>query len=312
MERVQIRDGVNVDQCTRYAEAAMCGAVDYYARLIYTIRDERCKVRIFRNKSETQVAQILARLSEEIRKAIIAKYYADRPGTRIEDIQLTQSSRNNRQDADLCHFLRGRPIAIEVKFGAETNRNIGMRVFEQIFGTAVFTEATSRLARRNWEDFFVAEGRDAAAQYQLLWQTLNGAIDAFNAFNASRGFVLPAANQRYMEKVVLNTTGDGKFDGEFMKFVLDGDNFSDLKRIPTGIGRWTIYRTERIDGRTVSRCNVIVRNYETNVQIKYVLNWKNNYSLRGNKQDKVPAKLGLGTPSWNVWVEVEVSALRAA
>lgn len=115
-----------------------------------------------------------------------------------------------------------------------------------------------------------------------------------------------------MEDTILNTTGDGSFRGEFMKFVLDGSDFSDFKRIPTGSGYWTIDRTERIDGRDIVRCNVFVRNYETNVEIKYVLNWKNNYPLKGNRADKVSAKLGFGSPCWNVWVEVEVSTIQAA
>lgn len=304
--------GVNVDQCTRYAEAAMCGQRDFYARQIAAISSEKQKAKVFRNKTSSQVESILVRLSEEIRKSIIGKYYRNSPGTRIEDVVLTQSSDDNRAGADLFHDWNGVPIAIEVKFGAETSRNIGMDTFDRIFGTDVFSVATSRMIRKEWERLFLDDGRDEQRQLERLWRAINGAIDKFNAFNENRGFVLPEQNQMYMEDTILNTTGDGSFRGEFMKFVLDGNDFSDFKRIPTRIGTWTIDRTERIDGCDIVRCNVFVRNYDTNVEIKYVLNWKNNYPLNGNRADKVPAKLGLGSPSWNVWVEVEVTSIRAA
>ena len=306
------RSGVNVDQCTRYAEAAMCGQTDLYAQRIAAISSETQKARVFRHKTAPQVETILVRLSEEIRKSIIGKYYRDRPGMRIENVLLTQSSDDNRAGADLFHDWNGIPIAIEVKFGEETSRNIGMDTFDRIFGTDVFSVATARGIRKEWERQFLKDGRDEQRQFERLWCAVNGAIDRFNAFNAARGFVLPEQNQIYMEDTILNTTGDGRFRGEFMKFVLDGSDFSDFKRIPTRIGCWTIDRTERIDGHDIVRCNVFVRNYDTNVEIKYVLNWKNNYPLRGNRDDKVSAKLGFGSPSWNVWVEVEVSTIQVA
>jgi len=68
------RSGVNVDQCTRYAEAAMCGQTDLYAQRIAAISSETQKARVFRHKTAPQVETILVRLSEEIRKSIIGKY----------------------------------------------------------------------------------------------------------------------------------------------------------------------------------------------------------------------------------------------
>ncbi len=303
------QNGVNVDQCTRYAEAAMCGQMDFYAKQIAAISSETQKPRVFRHKTAPQIESILVRLSEEIKKSIIGKYYLDKPGMRIENILLTQSSDNNRAGADLVHDWNGIPISIEVKFGKETSRNIGMDTFDRIFGTNVFSCVTSRMIRKEWERQFLKDGRDEQRQLTRLWNAINSAIDRFNAFNAARGFVLPSQNQLYMEDTILNTTGDGTFRGEFMKFILEGSDFSDFKRIPTRIGTWTIDRTEKIDGHNIVRCNVFVRNYDTNVEIKYVLNWKNNYPLNGNHADKVPAKLGFGSPSWNVWVEVEVSTI---
>lgn len=301
--------GVNVDQCVRHAEAAMCGDVAFHAAAIAAIPNESQKVRVFRRKTAEVIGQILMRLSEEIRKSIISKYYPN-GGVKLSDIILRQSSDNNREGADLYHICGTKRVVIEVKFGDETSRNIGMAMFERIFGTDVFTAATCLSVRKNWERAFLSEGRNAQLQFERLWTAINRAIDKFNSLNESRGFVLPRANQEYMEKEILNTTGSGGEQDEFMKFVLDGEAFDDFKKIPTGIGRWTIDRVHHVDGRSVSRCNVFVRNYDTNVEIKYVLNWKNNHPLLGNVHDKVSAKLGLGTPSWNVWVEVEVTMIK--
>lgn len=300
--------GVDVDQCVRHAEAAMCGDIAFHAAAIAAIPNERQKVKVFRNKTAEDIGQILMRLSEEIRKSIISKYYPN-GGITLNDIILRQSSDNNREGADLYHICGTKRIVIEVKFGDETSRNIGMTMFEKIFGTNVFTCATSLNARKRWEQLFLSEGRNESLQFERLWAAINEAIDAFNSLNENRGFVLPLANQEYMEKEILNTTGSGGEQEEFMKFVLDGETFDDFKKIPTGIGRWTIGRVHHVDGVDVSRCNVYVRNYDTNVEIKYVLNWKNNHPLLGNVCDKVSAKLGFGTPSWNVWVEVEVTMI---
>lgn len=42
------------------------------------------------------------------------------------------------------------------------------------------------------------------------------------------------------------------------------------------------------------------------IQIKYTLNWKNNYKYNGKK---LIAKLGFVCPSWNIWIKVEVKQL---
>lgn len=304
------RRGVNVDQCVRHAEAAMCGNIAFHAAAIAAIQNESQKVRVFRQKTAEEIGQILLRLSEEIRKSIISKYYPN-GGIKLDDVVLLQSSDNNKEGADLYHICGTKRIVIEVKFGGETSRNIGMAMFERIFGTNAFTCATCLDVRKRWERLFVSEGRNTQLQFKRLWAAINGAVDAFNTLNESRSFVLPLANQEYMEKEILNTTGSGGEQEEFMKFVLDGESFDDFKKIPTGIGRWTIDRVHHVDGSRVSRCNVYVRNYDTNVEIKYVLNWKNNHPLLGDVSDKVSAKLGLGTPSWNVWVEVEVTVINS-
>ena len=296
--------GVNVDQCTRYCEAAMCGNVQPYAERIHAIPDAY-RVRIFRNKTQAQITEILYRLSGEIKKIVFSKFYSCNDGYTFQDVCLTQTGNNNREGADLIHRhkLTGEEINIEVKFGEKTDRNIGMKMFNKIFGNTIFLDALSMSIRKEWKERYYRE-RDEEAQLRRLWAAINVAIENFNEFERSYDFILQPENQKLMEQEILNNAGDGHINGKFVKIILDGDSFNDLKSIPTGIGKWIVQEVKKIDGTEIKRCNVFVHNYDTNVKIKFVLNWKNDYRIG---EIKAPAKLGLGSSNWNVWVEVHVS-----
>ena len=44
-----------------------------------------------------------------------------------------------------------------------------------------------------------------------------------------------------------------------------------------------------------------IRNDAMGRQMRFILNYKNNYRMRNG--DKVPARFGLGSPSFNGWIE---------
>lgn len=305
------RGGVNVDECVRYAEAAMCGDCEKYACKIASILDENTKVRIFRGKCQQEIQAILKRLADQIRKMILCKYYDNVLEFSYEDLILHKSSNDNKKGADLYHehLKTHEKIDVEVKFGEKTDRNIGMKLFKDIFACDAFDKALSLPQRKEWETLFSYD-RDEHKQLERLWQRLNKAINEFNGVQRANNFILPESQQALMEARILNATGRGDFHGKFLKVELDGDEFEDLKTIPTGIGKWIVEEVMPIDGVSVTRCNVFTRNYDTNVQIKYVLNWKNNYRLKKSPHDKVSAKLGLGSSSWNVWVDVFVTKIQ--
>ena len=295
----------NVDSCVREAEAGLCKDCRKHAVRIAAISDN-LRVRVFRSKSEQEIEDILKRCSETVKACIIDKFYNGRIS--IDEIVLEPSSDDNKEGADLVHVLpNGEEVSIEVKFGAQTDRNIGMKTFIKIFGSKVFKEALSNKNRKSWLALFDRDNSEEN-QFKRLHDTLNLAVDKFNEEQRNKNFKLTHAEQAYMEEEIINASGGAnvsKTYDHYLKFVLDGEDFSSFSRLTTGVGSWIVQSVNKLSDE-VKRVNIFVNNYDTNMQIKYVLNWKNNYPHNG---ESLMAKLGFGCPSWNVWITVEITTL---
>ena len=298
----------NVDSCVREAEAGLCKNRQKHAMRIAAMPDT-LRVRVFRAKSKTEIDDILKRCSETVKACIIDKFYNGlKNKISIEEIVLNPSSDDNKEGADLVHVLpNGEEVSIEVKFGAQTDRNIGMATFIKIFGSKVFKETLSTKNRKLWLSLFDKDNSEKN-QFKRLHEMLNIAVDKFNDEQKSKNFKLTRAEQSYMEEKIINVSGgtnvSKKYD-HYLKFVLDGEDFSSFSRLTTGVGSWIVQSVNRLSDN-VKRINVFVNNYDTNMQIKYVLNWKNSYPHNG---EDLMAKLGFGCPSWNVWIMVEVTTI---
>ncbi|OYX42408.1 hypothetical protein B7Y94_03440 [Candidatus Saccharibacteria bacterium 32-49-12] len=294
----------NVDQCVRYCELAMCEDMALYSDMITQIPDLN-RVVALRGKNRQQIIDLLTNCRKTVQIDIVNLYYSD--GINYTDITFTSDSTNNRDGADIIHTLpSGQAISIELKFGQKTDRAIGMVTFENIFGASHFTEALSVNTRKGWIQGYVNQP-DVSQQKYRLETTLNRAIDGFNQYYDDRNRRLSESAQEYMERVIINNTGDGSKDStHLLRYIVEGDQFREIKRIPTGHGYWMVKPVKPL-GPGVSRVTIFVYNSTTNVQIKFLLNWKNNYKLPNG--DKVSAKLGLGSPSWNVWIEVDASSV---
>lgn len=70
--------------------------------------------------------------------------------------------------------------------------------------------------------------------------------------------------------------------------------------IKTQTGQWIVEPVPYIDDFS-DRANVVVHNEEIGIKIKFLFNFKNNEKVAGVPV-KADAKLGLGSPSWNVWI----------
>ena len=298
----------NVDSCVREAEAGLCS--NHFEHALHISRlSNNLRVQIFRNKSVEEIDKILQQCSETVRACIIDKFYDDsKEKISIDDIIIASSSNNNRDGADLIHVLPDKKIiSIEVKFGAQTDRNIGMQVFEKIFSSHVFTNALSINNRRAWLSKFDRDSNEEN-QFNRLQNALNEAIDIFNIEQKNKNFKLTQTEQKYMENIIINASGSSDFLNKYdyyLKFVLDGEDFNSFSRIITGVGSWIVQSVNKLSDN-IKRVNVFVNNYDTNTQIKYTLNWKNNYKYNGKS---LMAKLGFGSPSWNVWITVEITTL---
>jgi len=292
----------DVDKCVRECEAALCDGVELHAKNIFQLPAAQ-KVRLLRDKTEQQIITILKNCKQAIQIQIATEFYSNKIA--FGDVKLEKSSNDNRDGADVFHKLpNGKIIDVEVKFGAETNKAIGMAQFTQIFGSNIFTEALNPSQRREWIELY-KQNPDSEAQLKRLADVLNVAIDKFNDLNFHKNYTLTSDEQLAMERVIINNSGDNRRQSDhYLKFIVEGTSFRDLKKLPTGLGTWTILKVKKLDA-TTKRLNVFVINQTTSLQIKYTLNWKNNYQIPG--RGKVSAKLGLGAPSWNVWVDAELA-----
>ncbi len=295
----------NVDFCVREAELGLCGNFNQHSFAIAGINDSE-RVKIFRKKDAKGIEIILKNCSKTIKAYIINRFYHNNRIS-INDISLKHGSDNNKVGADLIHILPNKKsIDIEVKFGEKTDKNIGMAVFEKIFGSQAFSKALSKEKRNEWRELYCQE-LDEQKQLDRLFSILNLAIKEFNEYQENRNYTLTKEEQEFMEDEILNTSGTNNTKGNYyLKFILDGDNFSSFGCLTTGIGSWIIEPVNALSAN-VKRVNVYVKNYDTNIQIKYTLNWKNDYKYKNGL--RASAKLGLKTPNWNVWVTAEIQKI---
>ena len=296
----------NVDKCVRECEAGLCGDTARHSQNITEIINAE-RVRVLRNKSAEWIEDFIQNGQKVIQNKVKQDFYPD-ANIPTDDILLQPSSNDNKIGADLFHVLpNGEVIDIEVKFGDETDKNIGHNVFSKIFGTNCFAEELSVEARREMLEAFRSEQRDEARHFTRLFEKINRAIENFNAHTRNQNSTLTPEQQTYMEQEIINSSGStsGSPHNHRLKFILTGINLRDAKQIKTGEGAWMIQRVKKLDN-SIRRANVFVFNHQTNIQIKFTLNWKNNYK---SNNERFPAKLGFGSSSWNVWISVEITEL---
>lgn len=292
----------NVDECVRLCENALVEDLELNSRLISRL-DSNLRVHLFRNKDVYFIQKSLSNSKRVIQQKIIDSFYSD---FSVNEIKLIKGSKNNKEGADLIHILpSGEIVEIEVKFGQATDKNIGMEQFNNIFGTSVFQDNLNLNARKYLFSKFL-QHENVSKHTQELNSILNDVIFEFNQHLEDIGYKLDSSRQNYMENLIINNSGSNqKTNSHFLKFIIKGETMRDVDNLPVGIGTWLIDKVHLIDSN-VKRVNVYIKNHHTKIMIKYVLNWKNNYKYNGKSY---PAKLGFGTPNWNVWIKVEISLL---
>ena len=289
---------VDVDQCSRYAEAGLCGDTAENAAKISMIDDGLRNI-IFRNKSAYQIEQMLVSFSDEIKRTISTKFG-------FECNNLYASSNNNRDGADLFALSpAGEKITIEIKFGAYTDKAVGMSHFAKILGTTIFSDALSAEQRKKWQGLVINEYPDFSKQMARTTQTLNSAAAKFNALMEKNDYILSPDSQVFMEDYLLNNSGDyDSHTNNYIRFEVNrgGTEINDVVLVKKGCGTWRVDKVNPIDPNDgKARINVFAQNNVTNLQIKFTLNNKNDLHIQ-NTNIKVRSKYMLNSPSWNVWI----------
>jgi hypothetical protein len=288
----------NVDKCVRACESALVGDVKYYSDIIYSLNENE-KILIFRKLKVENIEKILLDYRGKIKKEISKRFY----GGIIEPdlITLIQTSNNNKDGADLKHILpTNEVINIEVKFGSATDKQIGMNQFFEIFGIDAFARALDLNNRKKWLTIY-EKNNDDQQQIDRLFKVLNESIDIFNDIIVNKGFLLSNDQQVHMESLVINNSGDIRNQKQkYLKFIFSDKDFYGTDNLKTNAGKWNVRLVKKLD-RENKRVNIHLVNEVTNISIKYVLNWKNNYKHNGKS---IKASLGFGSPSWNIWINV--------
>lgn len=285
----------NVDKCVRLCQKGVCSDTSYYSNEISKLKDN-LRVNILKGKSNDQIQILLSSWSEYITKIIKDKYYSKDKVI----IKLLPSSDNNKKAADIFHILPNQErVDIELKFGAATDKQIGMKNFDKIFNNSFFSVEFSNDIRKHMFCEFINENYDETKQSLRLIDTLNRIIKNFNKFVSNSKFQLNKNSQKELEDLLFENSGElSSSSKEYMRFELNGDNFELIKPLTKGEGMWEIEEVALLKEQR-DRVNVKLYNFKSNLKIKFTLNWKNKYKFNGLKYK---ARLGFGSPSWNIWI----------
>ncbi|MBQ7202047.1 hypothetical protein IJS18_01500 [Candidatus Saccharibacteria bacterium] len=289
----------DVDLCTRYAEEGLCGNPKSCALKINTIPDSLRNI-IFRGKNSSQIEKMLEKFSKTIIESVTNKY-----GFTCNSLKA--SSNDNKDGADLycINTKNGELINIEIKFGSFTDKAAGMESFSQIFGTTIFTDTLSNTTRKQWAALIAQEYPDISKQSLRLSIALNKAINIFNSEMSKKNNILTGVEQSFMEDYLLNNSGSYESkNNNYIRFETDKNGSKIVEATPVikGRGTWIVEKVKPIDiNDDKSRINIFVINKETKTEIKFVLNNKNDFKIKGTNI-KIRSKYMVNSPSWNVWI----------
>ena len=294
----------DVDKCTRCAEDGLCGDARKNALKISSINDNLRNL-IFRGKNATQIERMLVSFSAKIKKVVSDKFGFDCD-------RLYASSNNNKDGADLyAKSPSGKMITIEVKFGSYTDKAAGMEAFSKIFGTDIFSDALSNAKRKSWQKMVLSEYPNLSLQLKRTTDALNAAVVDFNKLIAKSNYKMSLESQGYMEEYLLNNSGSrSSHTDSYIRFEVakDGSDINDVALVEKGRGLWRVKKVLPMDSHDEkARINIFAYNDETNLEIKFTLNNKNDLHLPSSGI-KIRSKYMLNSPSWNVWIRKRNSA----
>jgi hypothetical protein len=252
----------------------------------------------FRNKTKMDLFAFFKKLNCQL-KRIIEGYFSERV------ISVCEDSHDNKVGSDLyVSTTNSRELNVhhvELKFGSETNRNIGNKSMDQIFtveeGRNSFAEMF-REVREKQKKFMSNNPNKIDLGYKHLYDLLKEVSDALSSLKRDGKFTVNSS----MMRVLLTTTGSFdtheylddllKIRVDYSTEILDSLKIMDQPNIS---GLWEV---EKI-GMAENSIRVEIKTKNAFISTKFLLNWKNDYTYLGIKY---PAKLGLGSSSWNVWI----------
>lgn len=277
----------NLYECVNHCEKFLVDDDETHIKDILTLNNNNI-VKCLRNKSETDIKHILLSLRENIISVVKEKYNTN-------DVKLFNSSSNNKLFGDLYCIVNDEQINIEIKFGKETNSNIGMKSFIQFMNDDIIKSYLTQSIRKEWIKQMIEENLDEEKQLLRLSNHLNQLIDEYNKkFN---GVYLTTEQVDLLLNKIINSSGSITCDcNNYLKFVSIGSKFILEETITFKDNNWKFDEISHITND--NKRMVIHISNDHNEKIYLTLNWKNDYNIKNI--GKVASKCGLGCPSWNV------------
>lgn len=280
----------NVNQCVKLCEQYMADCGSGIPEQVSLIPDEN-RIKSLRRKSLDSIAKTLDKWSENIHSGIEQKYGA------IASIETGNA--DNKTAADLAVSLEsGMKLDIELKFGSETNSNIGLATFERLFGISL--EMPCDVRNQWFEQVYVTKEKTEDEWHSFFKEYYNGKIDPLN--QSYEGKTLNEEQTNFLVNSILNSSGSPTGNGsEIVKFALKQGRMTMVEPIETR-GAWIGTRTNSIVDPLKNRLNFAIEDDEH--RVTFILNWKNTYRKNGIA---VPAKYGFGSASLNIFARSKKS-----
>lgn len=255
----------------------------------------------YRRKSEEELAGLFKKANSSLRN--ILKPYSD------VDFILEEGGNDNKIGSDLVMRKKDtgeKLYNIELKFGEETARNIGNNTMEKVFKIEDKNVSFSSLFQSIafFQKEFVKENallpENEKEVLGNLESLLSLRVEKLNSLLQSGKLKI---DSKAMRELMCTTGAMENFDeAELIKvkvlYSKDAKNSMHVIDIPSSDSPWEVKHITM--SPKSKRVEIVAKNEKA--EAKFLLNWKNNYRFNQYNKAKYPAKFGLGTSNWNVWV----------
>lgn len=252
-------------------------------------------VTALRGKSSSQITTYILNLYDKVKDAIEETFETD-------VIKLFEDSKDNKKGSDLIAVIKyGGSVSnekIELKFGQETLRAIGIETFDKIFvvdyENGFFTETFKKVKdnQRAFADSYPGRFDDMIKNLAIqlapiikkansLYELGKLSIDSKEMFCQLSG----TGSINDINDLVIPT-----------KFFIGWKEIKATEKLDLS-GNWTIKEISPSEEKG-ARINFIATNGKT--EAKFLLHWKNDMVYEGIKY---PAKTGINSYCFNVWIK---------
>lgn len=292
-QATEILNRVSSDKYVRLGKSDQLDAINEF----YNLPSDK-KPNSFKKCSKDDLEVFFSSLNHNLKQLITDAYQK-------KVIELREDSKNNKIGSDLIAVFADGSQRIELKFGKETNSNIGKETMDVVFGLVghipSFESLCSNLREKQHEFVIDKKNGECDLSYKNLKNLVEELTNIIRLLNDQRIICIDNTQMKHL----LESSGSLK------NYNLVGENqikifVSYKKKISSA---FKIAERLNLDGEwEITSVNIAKRSIRTEIwasnsscKVKFLLNWKNPYLDKKNGVE-YSAKLGVGSSNWNVWL----------